>query len=724
MIKYLLFPLILAITSPLLAQSNVRAWYADGQVWIVWEASNPLPETYAVYSKPSAFTNTDNATLVGRLFKEEYGPAALREQVDSTATYRIPNNNGGIYQLADNEALFVATPHQAGSLFFAVVAWGDNTVTPGVNITPSAVAFQYDPVNDPVECHLQKSFISPFDSDYRCFAFYMWADGRQNQWENRPDFPVMANAAKNGMPGFFMISAPLDLDTTGGIPLSVWLHGGGGTARQSLAGSRSIIHLNPKQGILLAHNDDFFGYYLTYFSGIDGASKHFGWRKNYDPFTGAAPTEIDTIVNYTQRRYLWIDEWLIRNYNVDPDRININGHSMGSRGTTMMAKAFPDHYASATSLNNGAIDDDPPALSDVVYGPTSMNFPTNLTDYNGNTVPFTHAIDYTTRLSKKRDLPLMRFYHAKNDNDGMTTGNSWDADVVANFRAADSLAFGSQLNWSEREHGPDTGPSNNDHWLNGNLSTQQTVLDDIAYEEEYFRSDVSFPAFFNHRLDPQNNDPGTGLNGINNGDGDNWGTWGGYHRWVNVHENNLDWQTTAWLESNAVYSNDNCPNDFLTADLAIRKPRNFKPSTGTLVYWQVRDFDTNQMLQNGTAMVQADDLTVIPQVKVFRNDIRKVRIEVSTQTVATKEVRRNLFSISISPNPSTEASMLTVYSEKELKATLRLSDISGVMFIVEKQIHQGENHIPLIDFGPVPAGFYFITIEAEGQQKVVRWVKI
>ncbi|MGB3074532.1 MAG: hypothetical protein WBB36_04390, partial [Chitinophagales bacterium] len=175
MIKYLLFPLILAITSPLLAQSNVRAWYADGQVWIVWEASNPLPETYAVYSKPSAFTSTDNATLVGRLFKEEYGPAALREQVDSTATYRIPNNNGGIYQLADNEALFVATPHQAGSLFFAVVAWGDNTVTPGVNITPSAVAFQYDPVNDPVECHLQKSFISPFDSDYRCFAFYMWA---------------------------------------------------------------------------------------------------------------------------------------------------------------------------------------------------------------------------------------------------------------------------------------------------------------------------------------------------------------------------------------------------------------------------------------------------------------------------------------------------------------------------------------------------------------------
>lgn len=724
MIKYLLSFLILAATSPLLAQSNVRAWYADGQIWVVWEASTPLPETFAVYASPSTFNNTDNATLVGRLFKEEYGPVALREQVDSVATYRIPNSSGGTYQLADNEALFVATPHQAGSLFFAVVAWGDNTVTSGQNITPSAVPFQYDPVNDPVECHLQKSFISPFDADYRCFAFYMWADGRQNQWENRPDFPVMANAAKNGMPSFFMISAPLDLDTTGGIPLSVWLHGGGGTARQSLAGSRPIIRLNPKQGILLAHNDDLFGYYLTYFSGTDGASKHFGWRKNYDPFTGAAPIAVDTIVNYTQRRYRWIDEWLIRNYHVDPARININGHSMGSRGATMMAKAFPDHYASATSLNNAGIDNDPPALSDVAYGPTALNFPTNLTDYNGNTVPFTRAADYTTRLSEQRDLPLMRFYHAKNDNDGMQTGNSWDADVVANFRAADSLAFGSQLNWSEREHGPETGPSFNDHWLNGNLPTQQTVVDDIAYEEKNFRSDVSFPAFFNHRLTPQNNDPGTGLLGINNGDGDNWGTWGGYHRWEDTQETATNWQTIAWLESDAIFANDNCPDSSLLADLAIRKPKLFKPAMGTMVYWWVRDVATNQILQNGTATVQAEDLTVIPQVEVFRMDIRKVKIEASTQVVATNEAGKDLFEISVSPNPSTGASILTVYSEKEQSATLRLFSISGVIFFVEKQIHPGENRIPLTDLAQIPAGFYFLEIEAGRQRKVVRWVKI
>lgn len=724
MVKHLIFFLISVITSSVFAQSNVRAWYADGQIWVVWEASAPLPETFAVYAKPVAFNNTNNATLVGRLFKEEYGPIALREQVDATATYRIPNGRGGMYQLAPNEALFVATPHQTGALFFAVVAWAQNTVTPGINITASSVPFQYDPARDPVECHLQRVFISPFDSGYRCLAFYMWADGRQNQWENRPDFPVMANAAKNGMPGFFMVSAPIDLDTTATVPLSVWLHGGGGTAQQSLAGSRPIIRLNPKQGILLAHNDDLFGYRLTYFPGVEGASKHFGWRKNYDPFTGAAPVAVDTIVNYTQRRYRWIDDWLIRKYHIDPSRININGHSMGSRGATMMAKAYPDHYASATVLNNGGLDDDPPALSDVVYGPTALNFPTNLTDYKGNTVPFTHATDYTTRLSNQRDLPLMRFYHSKNDDDGMRTGNSWDANVVADFRAADSLGLGAQLNWSERGHGPDTGPDFDDHWLNGNLPMQQTVLDDIAYEEENFRSDVSFPAFFNHRLDAKNNDPGTGLQGINNGDGDNWGTWGGYHRWENTEEDATTWRTTAWLESDAVFANDNCPDDALLSDLAIRKPRLFKPVSGTPIYWSVRDLATNQILKKGTATVQSEDVSIIQKVMVFRKNLRKVKIEISTQTVATNEARSDHFNIIISPNPSFGVPILTVYSEKNQKVTLRLSGIAGVISFAEKQMFPGKNQMALTDVEMIPPGFYFIEIERENQRKIVRWVKM
>ncbi|MBP6826418.1 MAG: hypothetical protein KA165_07655 [Saprospiraceae bacterium] len=715
----------LFFVSTLFAQTNVRAWYADGQVWVVWEASAPFPETFAVYAKPTPFTNTANATLVGRLFKEEYGPAALREQVDTAATYRIPDGNGGIYQLADNEALFVATPHQGGALFFAVIAWGTTTVTPGVNITSTAIPFQYNPVNDPVECHLQKTFVSPFDPDYVCFAFYMWADGRQNQWENRPDFPVMANAAKNGMPSMFLISAPMGLDTTGGIPLSVWLHGGGGTARQSLAGSRLDIHLNPKKGILLAHNDDFFGYLLTYYNGFESVSKHFGWRKNYDPFTGDAPTAPDTIVNYTQRRYLWIDEWLIRNFNVDRNRININGHSMGSRGTTMMAKTFPEHYASATVLNNSFEDDDPPALIDVVFGPSALSFPTNLKGYDGQTIHYSRAMNLETRLSSVRDLPLIRSFHGKNDVVG---GNSWDEYVVEQYRTADSLGWGMQLNWSERSHGPDTGPDYNDHWINGNGPAQQTIVDDIAYEEDHFRSDVSFPAFFNHRLDPKNNDPGDGTPGTGpNGVGDDWGTWGGYHRWDEngITDVSAGWSVVAWLESNAVFDNDNCPVNFLTADLAIRKPKQFKPATGKILQWSAKDYSNGNILQSGTATVQADNLVVIPQVAVYKEDIRRVRISVTDPSVPVSEPGAAIFSgIQIEPNPSGGHAYLNLLSEKETDADLRVCGLDGRVLSVPAHIYAGQNRLALTGFEHLPGGFYILEINAGDLHTAAKWIKL
>lgn len=122
------------------------------------------------------------------------------------------------------------------------------------------------------------------------------------------------------------------------------------------------------------------------------------------------------------------------------------------------------------------------------------NFPTNFgTERRNRPVP---SPDLTTTLSSVRDWPLMRSFHSKNDD-------HWDIDVINQYHSADSVG---PVYWSERAHGPD-GPDYNDHWINGFTAAKQTIVDDIAYEEAHFRSDVSFPAFF-HRLDPQNNDPG------------------------------------------------------------------------------------------------------------------------------------------------------------------------------------------------------------------------
>lgn len=714
------------------AQNNVRAWYADGQVWVVWEMELPLPLTYSIYGSPSPFANTNNAILLGRPFIFEYGAAALKDQVDTFATYRIPDGQGGLYQLALNEALFVATPHQSGSLYFAVVKPGETTVTTGVNITNGSVPFSYDPIGDPVECHLQATFPSPFAAGYVCQAYMMWADGRQNHWEGRPDFPIMANAAKNGMPSLFMISAPLGIDTTQPLPLTVWLHGGGGTARQSLAGSRPIVNISPAEGILLAHNDDVMGWRDTVQPNPEQPSWHFGWRKNWDPFTpGNLPTGVDTVINYTQRRYLWIDGWLTRRFNIDTTRININGHSMGGAGTTAMTKCHPRHYASATIFNNGFGPHESSGIN-AIFGAPTDNFPTNLTNRSGGKVRLAQLWNIIDNCSPERDWPPIRSYHSKNDDNGTMR---WDAYVVENYHAADSLGMGVQLYWSERAHGIDEGPSYNDHWHNGNLVTQQTGYDNTAYEEAHFNSDDWLPAFFNHRLEPSAGDPGDGTIGTGpNGVGDDWGTWGGYHRWEDavVHEWGIEdgtypyWEVTAWLEDGAVFTNDNCPVDSLVSDLVIRRKdiyicESCNPPLGWYAAWadEIGAGGYRQYLETQTSFT--DSTLIITDFKLFRKNIRRMRLKIAL-IVPTTSVGAMPFTAALAPNPAQDATTLTVNLQAPSELRISVSDLSGRLHSQNFVAQSGENRIPLA-VEHLPPGLYFVqVVDEQGSAAVLKLV--
>lgn len=706
------------------SQTNVRAWYRDGQVWVVWEAGFPAPDYYSVYAGTSAFTDVKNGFRLGKLHKFEYGVVALKEQLDTSATPRIPGPAGtGKYQLQSNEALFVFTPHQLGALFFAVVADNDSTVTAGQNITASAVQFGYNPVNDPVECHLQATFPSPFATGYICQAYLMWVDGRQAQWDNRPDFPVMANAAKNGAPHLFLISAPITLDTTKPFALTVWLHGGGGTARQSLAGSRKEVGLDPKDGLLLAHDDNMIGIRGINPPSLENPTWHFGWRKNYDPFTSDnLPTSTDTIVNYTQRRYIWIDEWLMSRFNIDPHRIHIVGHSMGSAGTTALAKCYPAHYASVTIFNNGF--GGPLSGTNVaILGDSTQNFPTNLKNRDNQTVHLRNLFNLIDNCAPVRDWPLFRHWHSKNDDNGTMR---WDAYVVENFQHTDAAGIGIQQMWSERGHGMDTGPDYNDHWIKGTQPAQNTAIDNVSWAELRYKNNQSFPAFFNHRLDPENNDPGSGLIGINNGDGDNWGAWGGYHRWDtdNIIDETDQWQVDAWLESGAVFSNDNCPHDELTADLAIRRPQQFKPQSGKPVHYTVTSINNGALLATGNTVVQADNLVVLEDITLYREAIRRVRINISDPSSGTQPLGESVQSMRVVPNPSSAQAQLQFESSTSMAAQIYVLGQHGRVVKTNINLQAGINQVSLERWGSLPAGLYLVEIITDKGYSVCRWMKL
>ncbi|MCC7245818.1 MAG: T9SS type A sorting domain-containing protein [Saprospiraceae bacterium] len=697
------------------AQNNVRAWYANGQVFVVWKIGIPIQDSYAVYASPTAFTNTSNAVLIGRPLAFEYLGLGLKDNLqDTTATYTIPNGQDGLYQLALNEGLFVFTPHQSGSLYFAVTKWGSNSVVAGQNITSTAIPFTYNPAGDPVECHLQRTFPSPFASGYTCFAYMLWADGRQNHWEGRPDFPIMANAAKNGMPGLFLVSAPSTLDTTQAYPLSVWLHGGGGNARQSLAGSRKAINISPEEGILVAQDDKMYGQRGDSPPHPDQPTWHFGWAKNYNPFdSNPVAAANDTVINYTQRRYLWIDQWLIRHFNIDPNRINIHGHSMGSAGSIAMVKCHPQHYGSATIFNTGCAGPESTSSTTAIFGQLAQNLPTNLKNRNNMPVRFYDLWNLYTNCAAERDFPLIKHWHGKNDTNGVM---HWGPIVVENYRICDSIGTGIQNHWSERTHNVDDAPDYNDHWIMGNSQTQQTASDNVAFAEERYRSDSSFPAFFNHRLDARNNDPGTGVNGTNNGDGDNWGTWGGYHRWQIVGETQHAWQAAAWLESNAIFDNDNAPTDNLLADLAIRRPQSFKPSTGQTVYWSVKEAGSGALLQSGTTTVLAGNLVAIPQISVYKENIRKVIITVTDGSTAVNESDVPSTQIAITPNPTSGL----IYTQADWK-TVRILDAGG-REIRQWNVNAGST---TLDVSFLPSGLFMLDIQTvKGERKtgkLVRW---
>jgi pimeloyl-ACP methyl ester carboxylesterase len=724
--KYMSLLLALLLHVSVRAQSNIRAWYADGQVWIVWTIEQPIPRTVGVYASPTSFSSTNQATLIGRPYELDYLPTALKEQVDTFATYIIPDGNGGEYTLALNEGLFVFTPHQAGALYFAVVPWGETSVTKDDNITDSAVNFDYDPVGDPVECHRQVVMPSPFAAGYLCAAYYMWVDGRDNYRDSRPDFPVMANAAKNGMPGFFFISVPTDLDTTKPFPLTVWLHGGGGNSRQSLPGSRAEVNINPVHGMLLAHNDDMFGQRDTVMAKPENPTWHFGWRKNYNPFTeDNVPSSVDTIINYTQRRYLWIDHWLIRHFNIDPARIHINGHSMGSSGTTALAKSYPDHYASATAFNCGfGIHEDTPI--NALFGRPEDAFPTNLINRKGETVYFPQLYTLIDNTSPSRDLPVYRSYHGKNDDNGT---NRWDAWVIENYTKADSMGHGMQLFWSERPHGIDMAPDFNDHWIIGTAPWLQTETDNVSFEEAQFASNISYPAFYNHRLDPNNNDPGDGTIGTGpNGTGDDWGTWGGWHRWENesIVDETDRWSVVAWLEGDAIFQHDQCPYNSLRSDVAIRRPQQFRPATGEVVNWRVEDASTQSLLQQGQSIVGADDLVSIPGIDIFAEFTTRVRIIIEKQNVSTHDVSSGAqIKMILFPNPSENTTTISLHASQKTSGTIRLVNSQGAaMHHQLVSLDGGENMIYIDDSESWPAGLYIVQLTTPLGLESAKWIKL
>lgn len=625
------------------ARSAPRAHYADGQVWVVWDLNtNAIPETYGIYSAAAPFTNTSQASLVGRLFPGEALAAVLRKEAEATygapllSGFKIPLAGGGSYTLAGTECLFVDTVHSSGSAYYAVVPFGQTNVSAS-EMTTGPVTFTFS-VSEPPKPHLQMRAAST--SGHMVSIFSVWVDGAQDESGGRPDFPIMANAARRGVGHTFLVVEPQNgLPGPGPWPATVCLHGGNGGAIEWLPsneGARSI-NVVPTDGVVVAFNDDLYRVLDANAGASSVTTGHLGYARDYDPFTPSLLPADSVVVNYTQRRDIWAIDWLIASAHLDRHRISLLGHSNGAEGAMMLARVFPEHFSNVQLFNcTMRLYDDPAFAS--IYGTAAQNFPTSITNRFGEPVRMLALTRFADDISPTRDLPFFRHYAGKCDDNNH---RQWGAIMLDQMRWSDEQGIGLQFYWDLKSHGFETWI---DYWVDATSPLtllRQTQRDDVRNQSRY-RNDRSYPAFFHLQNYPDHGDPGPGYLGANSpgsqcglardekGDlvfnGDDHGTWGGYFDWdtSGIVDTPTNWECTLFLvNSNTGYADiDACPLPALVTDVALRRPQQFKPAAGTTVDWELQNAYDSTVLQSGTLVPGSDNLITVSNLSIPRDPER------------------------------------------------------------------------------------------------------
>ncbi|MEY3141661.1 MAG: hypothetical protein RLY21_154 [Planctomycetota bacterium] len=611
--------------SPAHAQSNVRAWSAAGQVFVVWEVDTTNPLTYDIYRSTTPLTAISQGTLAGRMFEPEWSGVRLKIGAPN-ARWRVPAAKGGVYQLAANEGLFVFTPRAQSTEYFAVVRNG-NTAVSATNRTASAVLVAYDPVNQPVTCHEQRSGITQQGYPFRTYA--MWSYGRDDANDARPDTPVIANAAKHGAPHVFTVYEPKNGLPAGPYPATICLHGGGQAGSHWSWAPESIHYANndatPVNGVTVALDDRLF-ISSNGVVNLDRPTNWFGWWPGMNPTTPNLPSNSAVVVPYTLRRMLWTIDWLNTRspYSIDPMRVSVVGESMGGAGTLLLTRFRPERFSAATALVPQHYT---PETGQRLFGTTAQNLATTETGPSGQPLRVNDFFDAAVRLSpQSRDFCLTRIFRGRRDE-----AVEWGPLTIGLFNSMSDARWGTHLYWDNRDHtasawttddptvpGVDIG-----EWVSPVLTERVS-----AEYQARFRADQSFPGFFN---DDQNGATPGRQPTLGNGspdDGTPWGTWCGYFDWDTgtIFDTPAGWSCTLFLIGRSGVSVDNFPGTTATTSLTLRKPRQLLPTAGATILWTLRDDQSDAVLQSGSVSAETNGLVAVTGL-VIPKDPQRVRLE-------------------------------------------------------------------------------------------------
>jgi len=394
------------------------------------------------------------------------------------------------------------------------------------------------------------------------------------------------------------------------------------------------------------------------------------------------------------RRIKWEIDWLIESEKIDSTRISLMGGSMGARGANYLARAFPERIAAWLSLSPGIV----PQPDDPLVGSAAQNLSTNLPGEPG----VIDVMDLHTELSvNERDIPFGKIVGGRADNSlaGLT------ADVIQAYKNVNASGFGCHIYWDDRGHVFTPGS----YWADSYRLTAQALTE--------YRSNQSFPAFFNDDQNFEMAERQPDIGSGNSSDGNPWGTWGGYYGWdpEKVEDTPSLWKSEVYLITSSEYSNDIPSFDSSTTDIGIRKPQQFKPAKSSTIFWSLNSISDSRVMQSGQEIVGHDGVVTIPDVTIYKE---KCQLSVSNDSTVGIQIKDEIIMpaafqiLKVFPNPFSSSFTIHYQLMQHRMVNLAIYNSLGQRIVVLVNEYKNAGHHSLKwNAKGIQSGVYFCRIE-------------
>jgi len=530
--------------------TEIRAVHRHGQTFVTWkdaaegEAGSKI--RYSLYrsEQPITQANLAKAELCyhgvlnhsGKLFGSAF---TQKDRLDPAKPMSMLEEGGK--PLPVGSGLAVRTTRRDGKAYYAVVATDEkyaplSKVAPGKSATTEAVEEKVAPIQ-PI-----KLYDSKMRGQYSPQTSITGTKGLPLSVE------LHASQGQGGGAGdygdYYLYFATPEMGWRDGLP-------GVFSVRESRGKPSNTLQLQSRDAIEHPGGTRAMETYWFGYLGIPQGAAHKEPR--------AYP--------FTERRMVWVIDWVVKQYSADPERVTAGGGSMGAWGSTTFAFRHPELFAAVYPNRPRTRQRGLPSLA----GETAK----------GKLVPMEDGkTDYYERMDMVKfaaeqpgELPFYAWCCGRRDGFA-----SWQeqVDMAKSLTAAKrGFAFA----WNDGDHSSGAQP-------------MAKVLKNYAADR--FARNQSYPAFGNSSIDqnPGKGDPKDGdlEGGINLG-----------FLWKDISDEAGKWSVRL--------SNDLAKDD-MTVDVTPRRCQKFQAKPGETYQW------TTSSGGNGSATADKQGLVTVPKVKI------------------------------------------------------------------------------------------------------------